>query len=129
MLPVVLIAAVCGGIGFSMIAIEIFSHTISSFFFYSFLGFIYFSLISIGESSLRIRLLHTISNSTVPDKLAEVRREYSSEIMTEQRLRRLIMNGQLILKNDSYHLGKKRLIYVAYIFAFFKKMLMRKASC
>lgn len=92
--------------------------------FYVSLGYNYFQLISIGENSIRIRLLHELDNCKEGLTEAEILAQYDAKSVVEARLKRLTESGQMIQKDGRYFQGKAKLLYLAKVFLFLKWLIL-----
>lgn len=90
------------------------------------LGYCYFHFINLGETARRIRILRELKDAGRGLALNEVLSRYNSQEIFENRLSRLLKNGQIILVNDKYYIGKTFLLYMARFLVFLKLILMRK---
>ncbi len=90
------------------------------------LGYCYFHFINLGETARRIRILRELKDSGAGLTLNEVLARYNAQEIFENRISRLLKNGQIILVNGKYCIGKPFLLYMARLLVFLKFILMRK---
>jgi hypothetical protein len=95
---------------------------------FSCLSFIYFALINIGETSLRIQILQIIKGSPNGVELEKITILYNNKSLVNIRLDRMIHNQQVIQKEEKYILGKSRLIYIAHFCELLKKLFLKKGT-
>lgn len=107
---------------------EAFWMILANFFLGLFLGYIYFAILGIGTTSLRIRMLAMIRQSPNGKSFAEMQKEYSAKVMLDTRIQRMIANGQIIERDGRYYAGRPVLVYLGYIFDGFKWLLLGKRS-
>lgn len=94
---------------------------------YAFAGFIFFNVINMNVSSLRVRILKEYLQVD-PAPLAEsvLREKYSARGMLAARLERLHAGHQLTRRNGRYYLQPGGVLVIAHIFAFLKRLLLRQ---
>lgn len=90
------------------------------------LGYCYFHFINLGETARRIRILRELKDSSGGLTLNEIFARYNAQEILENRISRLLKNGQIILVNGKYYIGKSFLLYMAKFLVFLKFILMRK---
>ncbi len=90
------------------------------------LGYCYFHFINLGETARRIRILRELKDSGEGLTLNEFLARYNAQEIFENRISRLLKNGQIILVNGKYYIGKSFLLYMAGFLVFLKFILMRK---
>ena len=95
---------------------------------YLLLSFGYLCFIQLGVSALRIRLLQELYNS--PDGLTmdEVLDRYSSKQIIDYRVKRLINNGQIIIKRDRYYAKMSITLIIAMILEVFRFIILGEKS-
>jgi hypothetical protein len=96
---------------------------------YAFLGYCYFSLIGLGETARRIRLLKDLY--AVPNEglsLSEILSEYSAKNMVDKRLDRLLNNGQVRVAEGRYYINKPVMLFFTKFSIFMKLLVLGKRS-
>ena len=96
---------------------------------YAFLGYCYFSLIGLGETARRIRLLKDLY--AVPNKglsLSEILSGYSAKNMVDKRMDRLLNNGQVRLTEGRYYINKPIMLFFTKFSIFMKLLVLGKRS-
>jgi len=95
---------------------------------YGFLGYCYYSVIGLGETARRIRLLKDLY--VAPEGLSqkEILARYSAKDMVDMRLGRLIHNGQVKVVDGRYFIGKPLMLFLAKFAIFMKLMVLGKRS-
>lgn len=124
----IIVANVSIGVVGDESGIETTIQTFSNVAFFMVLGFLYFALINIGQSSLRIRVLSILtahSDGLSPDEISE---KYGNRDVVDLRLKRLLQNGQIREHNGTYFSAKPRLIYLALFFASFRRIIYGKGN-
>ena len=96
---------------------------------YTFLGYCYFSIIGLGETARRIRLLKDL-NTARPGGLSidEILARYSAKDMVDKRLDRLTHNGQVKLVDGRYFINKPLMLFCAKFAVFMKLAVLGKRS-
>lgn len=94
---------------------------------YVLLGFVFFNVINLNVSSLRIRMLKEYAGVD-PQPLAEavLREKYSARRMLDARLERLAAGGQLAVRNDRYYYRPGTVVLIGRFFAFMQRFLLGK---
>lgn len=105
---------------------EIIASTAVYLITYISLGYCYFHFINLGETARRIRILRELKDASGGLALNQVLARYNAQEIFENRISRLLKNGQIILVNDKYYIGKPFLLYMARFLVFLKFILMRK---
>ena len=95
---------------------------------YGSFGYCYFHFINLGETARRIRILRELKSSPDGLSLDELLKNYNAQEIIERRLRRLINNGQLKVRNDRYYIGKPAMLGMAKILVGLKYLLLGKRS-
>lgn len=86
------------------------------------MGYIYINILTIGDVSIRIKLLNYFKkHNSLTEK--EILADYNAREIIDKRIDRLLQNGQLVLKEDRLIIGKKRQIYVAKFYMFWRKIM------
>ena len=94
---------------------------------YAMLGFIFFNIINLNLSSLRVRMLKEylrVDPQPLPDHV--LREKYHTRGMLDARLERLLAGGQIVLRDGRYHVRRKAVFYIGRFFAFLQGFLLRK---
>ena len=75
---------------------------IANFIIYSFLGYLYFSIIGLGETARRIRILTELFYESNGLTINELLSRYSAKDMIHKRLARLLRSKQIRFENNRY---------------------------
>lgn len=94
---------------------------------YVMVGFIFFNVINLNISSLRIRMLKEYLRE-YPQPLADrvLREKYHTRGMLEARLERLTHGGQISQRGDRYYFQHSLVVVIGHFFAFLQKFLLHK---
>lgn len=92
------------------------------------LSYCYYNFVQLGQTSIRIRMYSEIAERESGVMLSEMEQEYSEEGLTEVRLQRLIESGDMIVRDNTYFIGRKRLLLITKIIFVAKHFLLRKKS-
>jgi hypothetical protein len=85
----------------------------------------YFHFVNIGESSLRLRILAEINGKAGGhERVANLYKLYNADEIVRTRIERMKADGQIILKDGRYFLGKRRFILVIHLFEILKSIVM-----
>ena len=95
---------------------------------YLFLSFCYLCFIQLGVSALRIRLLQELYNSSNGLTMDEILGRYNSKQIIDYRVKRLINNGQIIIKRDRYYAKMSVTLIMAMILEVFRFIILGKKS-
>ena len=95
----------------------------SNLLFYSCLWYCFFIYVSIGESSVRIRILHELASRAGSMTRAEILEKYNNRIVIRKRLERLICKGLVVKKGGRYFLAESLTASLARLFAAFLSAL------
>lgn len=94
---------------------------------YTMLGFIFFNVINLNLSSLRIRMLKeylAVHPQPLPDRV--LREKYHPRDMLEARLERLAAGGQIARADGRYFFRPGPVVYIGRFFACLQSFLLRK---
>ncbi len=93
------------------------------------LGFVYFNLVNMNLTSLRIRLLRELlerqPTGVGRDELME---KYGPEEILMLRLERLTRSGHLVRRGGRYYTGKRGIVLIAMVFDFLKRLILPRKS-
>jgi hypothetical protein len=94
---------------------------------YVLLGFLFFNVINLNVSSLRIRMLREYAKVD-PQPLSEsmLRERFSARRMLDARLERLAAGGQLVERESRYFHRPGTVVLIGRIFAFLQRILLGK---
>lgn len=95
---------------------------------YGCLSFSFFTFINMGETARRIRLLRELSNSPNGLTKEQILNSYSSKEIIDIRMKRLLGNGQVILRKDSYFIGSPVMLFFSGVIIFMKLLILGKKS-
>jgi len=92
------------------------------------LSFCYLCFIQLGVSALRIRLLQELYNSSKGLTMDELLGRYNSKHIIDYRVKRLINNGQIIIKRDRYYAKMSITLIMAMILEVFRFIILGNKS-
>jgi len=92
------------------------------------LSFCYLCFIQLGVSALRIRLLQELYNSPNGLTMDEILGLYNSKHIIDYRVKRLINNGQIIIKRDRYYVKMSITLIMAMILEVCRFIILGKKS-
>lgn len=95
---------------------------------YAFLGYCYFSVIGLGETARRIRLLKDLHAAPEGLSLDNILARYSAKDMVDMRLDRLLHNGQVIQVGDRFFIDKQLMLFLTKFSIFMKLIVLGKRS-
>ena len=95
---------------------------------YAGLGYCYFSVIGLGETARRIRLLKDLH--ATPEGLSQgaILAQYSAKDIVDMRLDRLVHNGQVRVIDGRYFIGKPLMLFLTKFSIFMKLLILGKRS-
>ena len=99
-----------------------------SFLVYASLGYCYFHFVNMGETARRIRILSELSEAENGLSLEELLDRYNAQEILSKRIGRLINNGQIVLKNNRYYIGKPVMLWISRLILHLKSIVLRKKS-
>ncbi|OIO38381.1 MAG: hypothetical protein AUJ75_02940 [Candidatus Omnitrophica bacterium CG1_02_49_10] len=89
------------------------SPSLNGFIVYLALSNVYFHFMNMGETARRIRILRELASSKDGLTLEELLKRYNAEEIIERRLKRLMDNRQISLKNGRYYIENPVMLYIA----------------
>ena len=95
---------------------------------YACLGYCYFSMIGLGETARRIRILKDLYANPKGLRLNEILVLYNAKDMVDMRIDRLINNGQAKLIKGNYFIGKSLMLFLTKLSIFTKILVLGKRS-
>jgi len=95
---------------------------------YSLFGYFYFTFINLGETARRVRILRELHDSEQGLTLAEILERYNAKDMVVKRLKRLLDNHQIILRDGKYYIGSPIMLLIAKTMIIMKQILLGKKS-
>ncbi len=95
---------------------------------YGALSVCYFALANLGQTAIRIRLYAELQASPGGMSMQEIERCYETDTFAALRLRRLLEGGDLIQRDGTYFIARKRLLYFARLMIAAKVVLLGKKS-
>lgn len=90
-------------------------------------SYFFFHIVHIPEASVRLRVLQELAAGR-PLTQSDILRRYNAASILDIRLERLMRNGQLVADSGRLFTGRKRMLYVASVFALAKRILLGKKS-
>lgn len=100
---------------------------IGNFIAYSSLGYCYFHFVNLGETARRIRIIRELYASRSGLSMREITGRYGAGEIIARRMSRLLKNGQIVLKDGAYRIGRKDMLIVSRIIFAMKMILSGKA--
>jgi hypothetical protein len=92
---------------------------------YAFLGFIFFNVINLNVSSLRIRMLKEyLARDPAPLSDSELMRKYPAGDRLDARLDRLEAGGQIVRRNGRIYIRRRSVALIAHVFAGLRALLL-----
>lgn len=91
-------------------------------------SFHYFTFLNLGETARRIRVLRELYEAKEGLSLSEILERYNAKMIVEVRLKRLLNNGQIILKDNRYYIGSPLMLFIAKFIIAVKLILLGKRS-
>lgn len=85
-------------------------------------SYVFFHFVHIPVASVRIRILQELSDHDGLTREAILHR-YNGAAILRTRLDRLTRNGQIVRRGDAYVTGRPRLLHVARLFQFVKRLV------
>lgn len=98
----------------------------ANFIIYCALGYIYFHFIALGETARRIRILRELYEAKDGLLLNEILERYNAREIFENRMNRLINNGQIILREGRYQIISLPMLLITRIILVFKMIVFGK---
>ncbi|MFC1692237.1 hypothetical protein ACFL1R_01885 [Candidatus Latescibacterota bacterium] len=95
---------------------------------YGAFGYGYFHFINLGETARRIRILRELSESENGLTRDELLERYNASAIINIRIRRMINNNQIVLRDGRYYLGKPIMLYMAKAIVIMKLFLLGRKS-
>lgn len=94
---------------------------------YSALSYCYFHFVNLGETARRVRILRELYDSKEGLSMKEILERYNAKEIIEIRMKRLINNGQVVVRNGRYYIGGGAVLFMARVIDAMKSMLLRKS--
>jgi hypothetical protein len=104
------------------------SLSFTNFIIYAALGYGYFHFINLGETARRIRILRELFESKGGLSMQELLERYNAKEIIEKRLERLLKNGQIILRDNRYYIGKPFMLWASKMIIFLKSLILGRKS-
>ncbi len=95
---------------------------------YLVLSYLYFHFINLGETGRRIRLLRELYDSREGLSLDELLARYNGKEVLENRIQRLINNGQVILRANRYYIGRPHMLLISRALSVLRLMLLGRGK-
>lgn len=108
--------------------IDTICYGISNFIIYFILWNVYFHFVNLGETGRRIRILRELMASKDGLSLDDILSRYNAKEIIARRLIRLTKNGQIILKDNKYYIGKPIMLLITKVIVTMKLLILRKRS-
>lgn len=93
---------------------------------YCALSYCYFHFVNLGETARRIRIMRELAESDTGLSLDDLLQRYNAQEIVERRMGRLLANGQIILRDGRYYIGKPIVLWMAKILLFMKRVILSK---
>ena len=81
-----------------------------------------------GETARRIRLLRELCDSSDGLSKEGILDRYNAKEIIDIRMKRLLGNGQVVLRNGSYFIGNPTMLFFSGIIVFMKLLILGKKS-
>ena len=107
---------------------EFFLLLASNIAIYAFLGFLFFTAVNVGESSIRVRILRELMRCAAPISEAELLSRYNDRSILTSRLDRLVETGQINIRGGRYFVRPGNLLRIAKLMRLIKVLLLRRTS-
>ena len=95
---------------------------------YAALGYCYFHFINLGETARRVRIVIELYESDDGLSMDQIIRRYCALDIINFRLQRMVHNEQIVDREDTYHIGKPTMLWMARILVLMKLILLGKKS-
>jgi len=102
--------------------------TAANLLIYGSLGYCYFHFINLGITARRIRILRELYQAGKGLTLGELLKRYNAADMIDTRLERLMGSGQIVLKDNRYHIGKPVMLFMSRTIVAMKMIVLGKRS-
>lgn len=103
-------------------------YIIANMISYGALGYCYFHFINLGITARRIRILRELYASEGGLTLNELLKQYNAGDMISKRLDRLLGSGQIVCRDDRYHIGKPVMLLMSRAIVAMKLIILGKRS-
>jgi len=103
-------------------------YLLANFIIYSLLGYCYFNFVCLGETARRIRILRELLDAGEGLSYDELLKRYNAKDIVEVRIKRLLTNGQIVLKDGRYFIGKPVVLGMAKAVGLLKWILLGNAK-
>jgi len=107
---------------------EVLPMIIANMIIYGALGYCYFHFINLGITARRIRILRELYASGSGLSLKELLMRYNAGDMINKRLERLLGSGQIVLRDDKYHIGKPVMLIMSKTIVAMKLVILGEKS-
>ncbi len=101
---------------------------IANVIIYSSLGYCYFHFINLGITARRIRILRELYAADGGLSLDDLLKRYNAGDMINKRLDRLLGSGQIVCRDDKYHIGKPVMLLMSKTIVAMKLLILGKKS-
>ncbi|MDP8261797.1 MAG: hypothetical protein P9M13_00660 [Candidatus Ancaeobacter aquaticus] len=95
---------------------------------YTSLGYCYFNFICLGQTGRRIRILDELSNESNGLTLDALLERYNARDVIDNRINRLLNNGQIICRQGKYFIGKPMVLNMSKLILMLKLLIQGKKS-
>jgi hypothetical protein len=92
------------------------------------LSYCYFHFVNLGETARRVRILRELYDSKDGLSMEEILNRYNANDIIEKRIRRLLFNGQIILKDGRYFPGNSTVLLMNKAMVIMKIVVLGKRS-
>jgi len=124
----VIVLAVCQALTYGDMNVERLSLVCVNLIIYLSFSYCYFNFINMGETARRIRLLRELYDSNQSLNKQEVLLRYNAEEVIDLRMRRLVNNHQIILRQGRYYVGSPVMLLIARGMVLMKMIVLGKKS-
>lgn len=95
---------------------------------YASLSYVFFNVVNIGESAIRVRILREIAKAGGTIGEPEFRSAYNEDIILKIRLDRWLKKGRIVRKSGRWVLQSNGLLAIERVFWLMKIILVRRTS-
>jgi hypothetical protein len=92
------------------------------------LSYCYFNFVNLGQTSVRIRLYTEIAERPGGMSASDLVHIYDEKALMRARVDRLLESGDLVERDGRYHLGRRRLVPIASVIFYAKRLVLGRAS-
>ena len=95
---------------------------------YGTLSYCYFHFVNLGETARRIRILRELYDSKDGLSIEDLLNRYNANDIIEKRLKRLLNNGQVLMREGKYFAGRSTMLFMNRVIILMKLIVLGKTS-